>query len=73
MILVFDPTKLPRTMTRDEWREVHRWRRIADRRLRAETERRLVNMICYSTSHPEIWAGFASEVIDPPILIGPYQ
>lgn len=32
--LEFDPTKLPRTLTRDQWKAVDRWRRTVERQVR---------------------------------------
>jgi hypothetical protein len=45
MQLLFDPAKLPRSMTRSEWRKADRWRRVVQGRVIAETYRKL-DAIC---------------------------
>lgn len=60
--LVFNARAIPRTTTRQQWREIDRWRRMSEAVLRAELrlrrpeiERRLENLALYGTTHPEVW------------------
>lgn len=73
MKLLFDQTRLPRTMTREGWKECDRWRRTTQRKLSDETERRIEWMRAYGTSHPEIALSVAEDIINPPVLLGQYQ
>lgn len=47
--LAFNPSALPRTMTRQEWREADRWRRkvqeVLRRRLRERLERGMEDLL----------------------------
>lgn len=58
--LVYVVDLIPRTTTRQQWREIDRARRAAERAIRAEMdrtrpefERRLANLAIYGTTHPE--------------------
>lgn len=39
--LEFNPDRLPRSMTKKQWREIHRWRRVAENRIREELNKAL--------------------------------
>jgi hypothetical protein len=73
MQLLFDQNKLPRTMTRQQWRKCDRWRRSAQKILRQYTERRLEALIRIGTSNPVLQDELLNEIINPPVLMGPYQ
>ncbi len=58
--LAFNARAIPRTTTRQQWREIDRARRTWERAIRAElkrarpeTERRLANLFAFGTTHPE--------------------
>lgn len=66
--LLFQPGRLPRTMTREEWREVWRWKRLTQKRLNQEAEfiqSRLADVAIFGRS--EILESF----IRPPIMVYP--
>ena len=55
--LKFDPSRLPRTMTRAEWRGVSRWLRIAQRMINKEFDlnlevwnRRMADVMLFGSS-----------------------
>lgn len=74
MFLVFDPTKLPRTWTREQWREVWRWKRVTEKRLVEHTERQITEIICFGSTMPsEMRRDLIDRISNPPLLIGPYQ
>lgn len=77
MILMFNPKVLPRTMTRKEWRDIDRWRRLTQKDLRAAAQREeeTLRHMC------EDLGAFGTarlvqridRMVNPPVLIGPYQ
>lgn len=77
--LLFDQTRLPRSMKRCEWVEIHRWRRTTQKRLKEETERHIDVL----RQHIEEVHAFGSsmlrvseaigDIVNPPVLLGPYQ
>ncbi|SDL08463.1 hypothetical protein SAMN05428953_12682 [Mesorhizobium muleiense] len=69
--LLFNADAIPRTTTREQWREIDRWRRVTERTLRAERERQIASIITYGTSHPEIVRDFIEKAINPPIMMYP--
>lgn len=69
--LLFNAAAIPRTTTREQWREIDRWRRVTERTLRAERDRQIANMITYGTSHPELLGDFIDRAINPPIMVYP--
>ena len=73
MVLLFDINKVPRSTTRAEWREMDRWRRSTEARLRAERYKQLEMLTIYGTTNPELAAELADRVINPPVLLGPHQ
>jgi hypothetical protein len=77
MNLIFNLRKLPRTMTKREWREIDRWRRVAERKLREAIQRQTEAL---AAMRDDLGAyGTATHLhaierlINPPALIGPYQ
>jgi hypothetical protein len=73
MMLHFDQTKVPRSTTRAEWREMDRWRRTTEARIRAEQYKQLEMLTLYGTTNPELAAELADRIINPPVLLGPHQ
>ncbi len=45
--LSFDPRKLPRSMSREEWRKIDRWRRTAQKQVGAEVSRQMEDLGTY--------------------------
>lgn len=50
MTLSFDWRKIPRSLTRAEWREIDRWRRKAQRQIRAEITRQQNDVAVFGTA-----------------------
>ena len=53
--LDFDPSKISRNITRQQWREIDRWLRTCAREIEKKTTTRMANMLIYGTSQPEIY------------------
>jgi hypothetical protein len=67
MMLYFVPKTLPRTMTRAQWKEADRWRRMTEKKLRDQMAERIANALLFGTSHPEL----LDSIVNPPLLIHP--
>jgi hypothetical protein len=63
--LYFVPQMFPRTITRKEWKEIWRWKRVTEKKLEKELEKQISNLVIYGCSHPEWLDG----IINPPLLI----
>lgn len=60
MKLAFDPRVLPRSISRSQWRDLDRWRRLTQMAinqnlpdLQEEFMARMNNVMIYGTSYPE--------------------
>lgn len=53
--LEINPAMIPRTTTREQWREIDRWRRVSEQKITGEINSRAENAMIYGTSHPEIY------------------
>lgn len=74
MKLYLDICKIPRTVTRAEWKEIHRWRRIVTRQLKKDVQHKMDMLAVYGTTMlPEMKEDLLNEMINPPLLLGPYQ
>lgn len=71
MELLFNPANLPRSMKRQEWREIDRWRRTSTKRMRKAFDSKLSAAMAFGDKH--LIAQVIDEAINPPLLIGPYQ
>ena len=58
MKLLFILQKFPRSMTKEEWREVWRWKRLTEKKL-AKNEEEMVKVLLDSVEH----------LTNPPFLI----
>lgn len=65
--LLFNILRIPRTTTRADWKEMHRWRRIVTRDLREAMDRQ----IRFAFEHSS--AGLLDDATRPPVMLGPYQ
>jgi hypothetical protein len=71
--LIFQPHRIPRTTTREEWQDIWRWRRVTERTLNdwAKKHRQIL------AKHAEdgMIFGFSTlmieDLINPPVLIYP--
>lgn len=73
MMLVFDPTKVPRSIGREEWRLMHRWCRVASREISEQNTALIKNLGAFGSTHPEFVARAVERLVNPPILLGPWQ
>lgn len=79
LALMFDQTKLPRTMKRTEWQSIYRWKRQTQKQLREFAEREAevlraaaVEAATFGTSIIGL-DHMVDGLIHPRLLIGPYQ
>lgn len=74
MILYFVPEKLPRTMTKAQWKEADRWRRIVDKKLQQHLIGKmelLTQQIIFGTMPKESMGRLLDDVVNPALLLGP--
>ena len=57
-------------MTKAEWKECDRWRRITQKAL-LENEKALIARLCEVGIGDVLKARMAEDIINPPILLGP--
>ena len=74
LVLAFNQSTLPRSMTRQEWREVDRWRRVTQKVLAEQARKRVDNLIAFGSSMPS-WQrkDLIDRLVNPTLLLGPYQ
>jgi hypothetical protein len=61
--LYFVPSQFPRTITRAEWKEIWRWKRVTQKILAEEYEKRRNDLAAFGHTYPD-W-----RMISPPLLI----
>ena len=66
--LYFNLATFPRTITRKEWKEIWRWKRIMEQKLNTHAEEMAMNMSMFGHSHPG-YQDWLDQVINPPLLI----
>ena len=72
MMLYFDPAKLPRSMTKAQWKDAHRWVRQTTKKLHAAMDERLAQVMLYGrTMDPALKCAAMNKFINPPMLLGP--
>lgn len=65
--LLFVPTKLPRTMTRKEWYECWRWKRITEKQLNEIIEERTRDFVAFgNTWSKQMCDDFIDNIINIP-------
>lgn len=73
MILVFNPSRLSRSITRKEWKDIWRWKRVTEKQLKKSVEEQIGLLIAYGATMPD---GLRRDIIDvvtnPPLLIYPF-
>lgn len=68
--LYFNPSKFPRTISRKEWKEIWRWKRVVQKQLVIELERMQEQLILYGTTIlPQAKADIIEKMVNPPLLI----
>ena len=71
MILIFNANKIPRNMSRAEWRKCWRWKRVTEKALKANIEAKL-KIIRDVPDLPLLYReAIIAEVINPPVVIFP--
>jgi len=72
--LYFNPTMIPRTITRKEWKEIWRWKRITQSELAKAMQREIDYLVVYgNTLLPEQKQRMIDNIVNPPLLLGPYM
>lgn len=73
-MLNFDPLKISRATTRAQWREMHRWLRVAQKRIAARMaeqeelqQRMLADLAAYGTTKQRL--DYAERLINPPMSV----
>jgi hypothetical protein len=68
--LYFVPAKFPRSITRGEWREIWRWKRVTQKKLVEAIEEERQMLITYgSTMLPQAKADLIEHMVNPPLLV----
>ena len=72
MKLLFIVQKFPRSMTKEEWREVWRWKRLTEKKL-AKNEEEMVkvwrDVAVYGIGWAKVREGIVEHLTNPPFLI----
>lgn len=72
MMLVFNPERLSRSITRDEWRDIWRWKRVTEKQLRKSVEEQIGLLVAYGNNMPQkIRRDIIDVVVNPPLLMYP--
>lgn len=72
MRLYFDQTRIPRSVGRSEWRRIQREVRVTRKEL-AKAEATRIDMLRDPTLPKHLREDLINHLINPPILLGPYQ
>lgn len=79
MQLLFDQTRVPRTLSRAEWRVIYRNVRMTRRELAIESDRMVERLRKLPATSPEavlidrMRGEMIQRLVNPPLLLGPYQ
>lgn len=74
LVLQFDPSKIPRTISRQGWRKIWRWKRVTEKRLSEEFQKQHEAFVATGHLWPEhVRAEYLDKLVNPPLLLGPYQ
>lgn len=68
----FDPTKIPRSVEKTEWKQIWRSKRMIVKRL-AEQENEMRNRLRDKTLPNYVRKDIMDELVYPPLMLGPYQ
>lgn len=70
MILVFNPERLSRSTTRQQWQEIWRWKRTTEQRLKRSLEEQIALLSIYGATMPYTIRNEKIDVIvNPPLLM----
>lgn len=74
MKLYFNILTIPRTITREEWKRLWQWKRITEKDLQLQEEKKVNMLRRYGDVMPlETKSRMIDEMVNPPLLLGPYQ
>lgn len=72
MLLVFNQASLPRTITKQQWKEIWRWKRVTEQRLKKSIEEQIALLSIYGTTMPKhIRNDMIDVIVNPPLMIYP--
>lgn len=72
MNLVFNASSLSRSITRSEWKEIWRWKRLTERRLKKSVEEQIAMLVAFGTNMPKhVREDIVDLLINPPLMIYP--
>lgn len=72
--LYFNLRGFPRTVNREQWRRIWRWKRETEKKLDEEAQRQMNNFVVYGATWPEhIRADFLEKSINPPLVMHELQ
>lgn len=72
MELIFQPDRIPRTMTRQEWKEAYRWLRQTRNILKKNLEEQIHLLNVYGNTMPDrMRNGIIDNIVYPPIIVFP--
>lgn len=64
MQILWTPHMLPRTMTRAEWREIDRWRRVTQRELNKQGDAAMRDLLIFGSARIDV-----DRIINPPMIV----
>ena len=68
--LVFTPTMFPRSMTKAEWKEADRWRRVTQKKLAEHAQSEMDNLVVFGTTlAPAVRSSMIDAMVNPPLLM----
>ncbi len=72
MNLIFNATSLSRAITRAEWKEIWRWKRLTEKRMKKSVEEQIALLVAFGTTMPKhIRSDMVDTIINPPLMIYP--
>lgn len=72
MLLVFNQASLPRTITQQQWKEIWRWKRVTEQRLKKSIEEQIALLSIYGTTMPKhVRNDMINVIVNPPLMIYP--
>lgn len=70
--LVLSPEMLPRTITRQRWREIDHWRRATRRKMAQIMDEQIINLVTYGYEWPQQTRDQVMDrMVNPPIFAWP--
>ena len=74
MKLILELRKIPRTVNRTEWYGIWRWKRVIEKKIAEEARKQSELLTIYGNTLPvNLKEKIAGSLMNPPLLLGPYQ